>query len=409
MQVSQRNIDITISAPPSKSETLRAMLFAFLYEGQTIITNFSKCDDAVAMLNILKNYKNIRISDSVLTIEGGTLGKNCTFQCSESGFLARAFAAIPPFIFDSAEILASGSLQKRNLSDIYEFCKNNDLIFEGQFPHLPLKISSRYNKDRIIVNSASSSQILSGALIGNALAPNPLLIETDNPSSKGYIDLTLEMLEKVGIKYKHYANTYELIERKIFDTPHFVIEGDWSAAAFMLVAGAIAGRTEINGLDISSKQPDKIIVDLLKEVGVKVSESFDNGKYLIISEKSEINAFEFDATNYPDLIPPLVALALNANGESVIYGAGRLINKESNRKTALVEEFKKIGAEIASSENSLIIRKSEIKGGNVFSHKDHRIAMALAVAGLNSNSPVNISNSQSVTKSYPSFFEDLLK
>ncbi len=409
MLIMPQNIDLSIVAPASKSESLRAMLIALLNKKETILTNLSNSSDAKALLNILKNYKQVEISGNTLTVRSADLPTECEFPCGESAFLARAFAGISPFYFNSAKITSQGSLSHRNVSDIFEFCKLNRIAFEGKAPHLPMRINGKYMQNMILVNSDSSSQILSGVLIGNAFADTPLCIASERPASKGYVELTLSMLKNLGVSYNYFENQYTITNNLTNKSSEIDISGDWSGAAFMLVAASIAGKVKLKGLKKNSMQPDEIILKFLKQLNININENNDIADgYTVTCEKSKIRAFEFDASGCPDLIPPLVALAANASGSSIIYGANRLINKESNRKLALCSEFSKIGGQVAADGDKLLIKGGEIIGGEVDSHNDHRIAMALSVAGLAAKNAVKINNYQAVAKSYPNFFKDLL-
>ena len=185
------------------------------------------------------------------------------------------------------------------------------------------------------------------------------------------------------------------------------MERDWSSAANFFILGAIRGDVSIKDLDVNSKQPDKIIYDFLKKLKIDIV----HNKKKIEIKKSNITEFNFDATDYPDLIPPLVVLALNSTGCCYITGIHRLLNKESNRRDALLEEFTKLGANIKFDlqNDRFIINPGELSSGSVNSHNDHRIAMALGIAAVSSGKNINIINANSVSKSFPDFWKTILK
>jgi 3-phosphoshikimate 1-carboxyvinyltransferase len=197
--------------------------------------------------------------------------------------------------------------------------------------------------------------------------------------------------------------TFEIQKGQKYKAANVTAEGDWSGIAFMLVAAAISGEIQVDGISYLSKQGDKAIVDVLKMCGAIVN--IEQNSVRVI--RNELHAFEFDATDVPDLFPPLVSLALNCLGKSIIKGVSRLKHKESDRGQTLQMEFNKLGANIRIENDSMIIEGCNIHGGNVYSHNDHRIAMALAVAALNSDSQIVIENSEAVGKSWPDFFERL--
>ena len=191
-----------------------------------------------------------------------------------------------------------------------------------------------------------------------------------------------------------------------YTATHFAIEGDWSAAAMLLVAGAVAGEVRVENISALSKQADTAILDALTRAGAHIEVE---PEAVTAARPETLQAFTFDATHCPDLFPALAALAANAEGESTLYGVSRLIHKESNRAKALLEEYTKLGIRVSMDEeqDALLICDGAIHATQVESHNDHRIAMSLAVAGLCSDGTMQIADAECVAKSYPDFFEDL--
>jgi 3-phosphoshikimate 1-carboxyvinyltransferase len=184
----------------------------------------------------------------------------------------------------------------------------------------------------------------------------------------------------------------------------YTVEGDWSGAAFLLVAGAIAGKITVKGLDIYSAQADKAILQALMMSKAIISITAEE----IEISPASLQPFQFDATDCPDLFPPLVALASYCKGVSVIQGVSRLTHKESNRALTLQEEFGKMGVDIKLQDDLMIIEGGvELKGAAMHSHHDHRIAMAAAVAALKANGETTIEEADAINKSYPAFYEHL--
>jgi 3-phosphoshikimate 1-carboxyvinyltransferase len=229
--------------------------------------------------------------------------------------------------------------------------------------------------------------------------PKNSRIRVKNLKSKPYIDLTLDLLNTFGIIIEH--DNYETFFTKgsqNYSAEEYIVEGDWSGASFFLVWGAVKGSVCIEGLNIRSKQADRAILDVLNAVGAKVSLAENS----VTVEKGSLNSFEFSIEDCPDLLPPLVTLATFCRGKSIIHGTKRLQYKESNRTNALFEEFSKIGANIVLNEDSVEIIGSDLTSDRVYSHDDHRIAMALMTAGA------NVMNPDCIKKSYPGFFKDYL-
>jgi 3-phosphoshikimate 1-carboxyvinyltransferase len=209
--------------------------------------------------------------------------------------------------------------------------------------------------------------------------------------------------------YKIINNNYESFQvlpsgQSTNQPISYTVEGDWSGAAFLLVAGAIAGRITVKGLDINSAQADKAILQALMMSKAMISITDDE----IGIGPAALQPFQFDATDCPDLFPPLVALASYCKGVSVIQGVRRLAHKESNRGLTLQEEFAKMGVTIQLQDDLMIIEGGvELKGAAMHSHHDHRIAMAAAIAALKAKGETTIDEADAINKSYPAFYEHL--
>ncbi len=214
-------------------------------------------------------------------------------------------------------------------------------------------------------------------------------IFVNNLKSRPYIDLTLSVMNHFGwsVENRNYREFYfssQDTAGTMMQTPvEYTVEGDWSGGAFLLVAGAIAGRITVKGLDEYSTQADKAILQAI----------VDSGAFLRLTTQGievgpaadSLTAFEFDATECPDLFPPLVALAAYCDGVTTIKGVSRLTHKESNRGLTLQQEFAKLGIAIDLWDDKMYINGGTgVKGSTVHSHHDHRIAMACAVAALKS-------------------------
>jgi 3-phosphoshikimate 1-carboxyvinyltransferase len=238
-------------------------------------------------------------------------------------------------------------------------------------------------------------------------------IKVNNLNSKPYIDLTLKLMADFGLKTpinKNYSEFYfQKLSTTYFDNNtdlHYSVEGDWSGGAFLLVAGAISGNISVRGLEILSTQADKDILQALMLANADINITDDE----IEIKESELKAFQFTATHCPDLFPPLVALASYCEGTSVIEGVHRLTHKESNRALTLQEEFGKMGIEISFQDDKMLVKGgTRIKGAQVSSRHDHRIAMACAVAALKADGEVIIDGAEAVNKSYPQFWQHIQK
>jgi 3-phosphoshikimate 1-carboxyvinyltransferase len=398
----------------------RACALALLSDGETTILNPGKSNDDRAAIDIIQKLgATVAINTSASSVEelkiknenAATIAH--TLNCGESGLGLRMFAPIAALSSNEIIITGEGSLLKRPMHFFDEIFPQLGVSVQSNNGYLPIKIKGPLRPIDIMIDGSLSSQFLTGLLMAyGKAATKPVTITVQNLKSKPYIDLTLQMMKQLG--YEVVNNNYESFTIKPQTANHkpqtYTVEGDWSGAAFLLVAAAIAGHVTISGLDIHSAQADKAILKALKDCGADIS--IEEKEVIINSPPAGGDgggkAFHFDATDCPDLFPPLVALASYCNGISVIEGAGRLSHKESNRALTLQEEFNKMGVEINLKDDKMMITGGKrLNGATVHSHHDHRIAMACAVAALKANGSVLIENADAVNKSYPGFYDDL--
>lgn len=394
-----------IKAPSSKSMTQRAIAASLLSEGESTIINPSYCDDSLAAMTIAVGLgAKVNPGTGEMKITGAGELREKKLNCGESGLAIRMFSPIAALYPSEIILTGAGSLKKRPMSMIREALTQLGVRCTSENGFLPLTIKGPLLGGKCIIDGSVSSQLLTGLLIALSVAKNDSEIIVDNLKSKPYIDMTLQVLEKFGIKVKNDNYKHFIIKgNQKYKPTRFEVENDWSGGAFLLVAGAVAGDITVDGLRPDSRQSDKTILTALDKAGARMTIT-DNE---IAIKKSELTAFEFDATESPDLFPPLVVLAAYSKGVSGIKGISRLIHKESNRAASLVDEFKKIGIRIELNDDYMLVTGGKVTGGHVNSHDDHRIAMAAAVAGLGASDRVFIKDSHCVAKSYPGFFDDL--
>jgi 3-phosphoshikimate 1-carboxyvinyltransferase len=403
--IKAKSLNKSLKAPSSKSEMQRAVALAILANGKTIIKNPSFSKDSLTIIRVANALgASIQLFYDSVIIEKTDDVVETHINMGESGLGVRMFSSIVAIFGNRFILNGESTLLKRSVKEIDEALSQLNLVCKLNNGALPIEITGEIKPGKININGSWSSQVLTGLLIALPLLGGPSEISVVDLKSKPYIDLTMSMIEMFGGKITH--NNYEkfYIEgNQSYIARDITIEGDWSSAAFLLVAGLISGKMEVKGLNIDSKQADKIIVLVIQQAGGKITLNENS----IITEKSDLNAFEFDATNCPDLFPPLVSMATFCSGTSVITGTERLIDKESNRAETLKSEFEKIGVPISLIDNKMYIKGSMLKGATVESHNDHRVAMALAVAALGSEEEITILNSDCVNKSYPFFFRDI--
>ena len=422
VKISPSVISGTVMAAASKSAMQRACALALLHEGTTLIHNPGQSNDDKAALSIIES-----LGATIEKIEGSSLkivsnkflyssealplgeGLGGAFSCGESGLSIRMFAPIAALSSEQITITGSGSLLIRPMDFFDEIFPQLGISIQSNNGKLPLQIQGPLQPKNITVDGSLSSQFLTGLLIAFAkAAKEPVIITVINLKSKPYIDLTLQMMQHFGYKVENKNYEQFIIEPVTPNTQPltYTVEGDWSGAAFLLVAGAIAGKITVKGLDTFSAQADKAILQALMMSKAIISITPNE----IVIEPASLQPFHFNATDCPDLFPPLVALAAYCQGTSVIEGVSRLAHKESNRALTLQQEFGKMGVVIKLQDDLMIIEGgAAIKGAAMHSHHDHRIAMAVAVAALRATGDITIEEADAINKSYPDFYEHLKK
>lgn len=398
-----------IQAPASKSSMQRGCAAALLNQGATIIRNPGYSNDDKAALGVIKGLGAVveKQADGSLKVKGGGVHPDVTeVSCGESGLGIRMFTPIVSLSSRQITINGEGSLTTRPMDFFDEVLPQLGVEIISNGGRLPLKVKGPLQPKDIGIDGSLSSQFLTGLLMAYAAAgARDATITVNNLKSKPYIDLTLQVMKQFGWEVQH--TNYEKFTfgaAQASQPVTYTVEGDWSGAAFLLVTGAIGGDITVKGLDVQSTQADRAVLQALSACGAKLS---------IQDEQIEIGpaalkAFQFNATECPDLFPPLVALAAYCQGTTVIEGVSRLTHKESNRALTLQEEFGKMGIEITLQDDLMLIKGGTgVKGAQVHSHHDHRIAMACAVAALKADGETLISEAQAVSKSYPDFYEHI--
>lgn len=398
-----------IEAPASKSCMQRAVAAALLHKGVTYIQNPGNSNDDLAAIDNCKKLGAILSQkDNQLIIESrGIYPQDNVLDCGESGLGIRMFTPIAALSPEKLTITGSGSLTMRPMNFFDEIFPLLGIRISSQDGRLPLQIQGPLQPRSIEVDGSLSSQFLTGLLMAFAASgAKEVTIDVKDLKSKPYIDLTLAVLSSFGWEVTHKDHRQFIFSGKYDykEAIHYKVEGDWSGAAFLLVAGALAGDIVVMGLDPFSTQADKAVLGALQNAGVQMSIQPDQ----IEIKKSTLMAFHFDATECPDLFPPLVALASFCNGTTAITGALRLTHKESNRALTLQEEFSKLGVKITIQDDLMLIEGGKtVKSAVTNSHHDHRIAMACAVAALRAEGDVTIEAADAIRKSYPDFYNDM--
>ncbi len=414
-----------ITAPASKSSMQRACAAALLHIGQSIIQNPGTSNDDQAAIKMIQDLgaeiffenDNLIINSKGLGSQIPLSGGEGAINCGESGLGIRMFTPVAALSNEAITINGKGSLLTRPMDFFDEVLPQVGVQITSNNGKLPLQIQGPLQPQNITVDGSLSSQFLTGLLFAYAAAAiEETTITVTDLKSKPYIDLTLKVMEAFKMNVPENRNYEEFVFHKSQIINHkspidYSVEGDWSGAAFLLVAGAIAGNITVKGLDVFSTQADKKILEALQDCGclLSIRDNEIDVAHPPLGARG-LKAFHFNATDCPDLFPPLVALAAFCEGKTVIEGVSRLAHKESDRGITLQDEFGKMGLEIILQDDLMIINGGNgLNGAHVHSRHDHRIAMACASAGLRTAGEVIIDEAEAINKSYPDFYKHIEK
>ena len=415
--------------PASKSFAQRAIIAAALAEGESRLKGYSPCGDSEAALSVARALgAEVRCEGSDLFIRG-TAGAPFTgdsLHVGESGFLTRlmiplaARLAKGPVTFSGEKTLLT-----RPLAGARELMTPFRVALSGE--QVPLTVNGRLTPGEAEISGRYGSQLVSGLLAALPLCKGDSTVRLETPKSIPYIFITLDVLKQFGIRVDNEmegdeefvethdwslceAMTFRIRGGQRYKAAELAIEADWSAAANLLVAGAIFGHVALEGLDTKSLQADLSIMDILVEAGASLSQDEEGGLHV---RKAPLRAFDIDASHCPDLFPILAVLAAFCQGTSKIGGVGRLAGKESDRATAITDMLTQMGVKAAVKGDRLVVEGHSLaqrrlggrllKGGNYTSRHDHRMVMALKVAEFGADGPILIDDTACVAKSFPTF------
>lgn len=478
--------DTALNMPASKSFAQRAIIAAALADGESRLEGYSPCGDNEAAIEVAKALgAEVRVeaagvrsdlSDSstdtatgtTLTIKGAGSSVNMPdkLNVGESGLLTRLMIPIVAALGKGQpiEIDGIGTLPARPLKGASEIMAGFGTVLRPLNPapevHVPLTVQGPLLSGKTSVSGKGGSQLISGLLMALPLLPGDSTLHIHDPKSIPYMFITADVLRRFGIKISSEMEggedfletqdwslctgiTFKIKGGQKYSAAAFDIEGDWSAAANFLVAGALFGDVRLTGLDTTSLQADISIMDILMEAGASLSQiedepqdeesanvkdSNDNEaadaqeanapqghRGLITAQKAPLRAFDTDLNNCPDLFPIVAILAAFCHGRSNIQGFKRLASKESDRGAAILNMLTQMGVEASAAGDTLSITGESVesrllnghllKGGEYTSSHDHRMAMALTVASWCADSPIQIDDTTCIAKSFPAFLD----
>lgn len=398
-----------VEAPPSKSLTQRAIVAGLLARETTVVLKPSFCNDSLSAIGMAESLgASVNISNHSIIIHPGPVPPSPVhLHCGESGLALRMFAPVAALLSDRVTMTGEGSLLRRPVGMITEALRQLGVSVESSNGLLPLNLTGIMKGGRVQIDGSAGSQLLTGLLMALPLAADESEIQVTGLKSKPYISLTIKLLDDFGISVQNRDFRYFSVPGKqTYRAREYKTEGDWSGAAFILVAGALAGDVTVANLSASSLQADRAVMNALRAAGCRLTENSDSVK----AERTGLKAFSFDATDCPDLFPPLAALASGCTGTSRIKGVGRLAHKESDRAGAIADVLESTGITMSLNGDEMLITGGEIHGAVVSSHNDHRIAMMAAVlATASTRGAVTVTGAEAVNKSFPDFYDTLTR
>lgn len=407
VRIHPKKLSGSLVVPPSKSLSHRAIIAASLAKGKSIISNVILSKDILATIDGMRALgAEITINGNQVIIHGNSIERKANLiDANESGSTLRFL--IPIALVSNLPICFTGKnhLVHRPLDSYFEIFDSLGISYsheDGQY--LPLHIHGGLRPDTYHLRGDVSSQFITGLLYALPLLNgDSKIVITTELESKGYIDLTLDILKQFGIQIRH--NNYQefmIAGNQSYQPFNYTVEGDYSQVAFFLVAGALGADLKLYGMREDSYQGDKkIIQDILSMKG-----NLELHPDYISCRPGKTIGATIDFSQSPDLGPALTVLASLSEGTTEFVKASRLRIKECDRITCMKEELEKMGASIEENPDGMkIYGVDELYGAVVDSHNDHRVAMALAVASLKTKGDIVIMNAGCVAKSFPNFWD----
>jgi len=392
--------------PPSKSLSHRAIIAASLAKGKSIISNVLYSKGIKATIGAMRACgANITEYKDHLEIIGSDVKRvDDVIDANESGSTIRFMIPIALAVNEPITFTGKNHLCKRPLDTFFEIFDNQGIEYSRGEDYLPLKVNGGLKPGQFNIRGDISSQFITGLLYALPLLNGDSVINiTTNLESKGYVDLTLDMLKKFGIVIENVDYKSFIIKgNQSYEPADYTIEGDFSQSAFFLVADTLGADITLHAMNKDSHQGDKKIIQDVLDLGGKITFEDDKLKAYPVQTKGCV----IDFAQSPDLGPALTVLAALSSGVTEFINAARLRIKECDRITCMKDELAKLGAKIEENPDGMIITGvDKLTGGVIDSHNDHRVAMAIAMASLKSTGDIKIINAECVSKSYPNFWE----
>lgn len=409
IKILSKKIGGDLRVPPSKSDSHRALISASLCRADSTVSNLIFSEDIKATINALRAF-GVELDeqeDSVSIKPKPLVAPQTEVDCNESGSTLRFMIPMSLLVDGKTTFTGRNRLVERPIDDFLHIfdAKQVEYRYDGK---LPLTVVGKAIDGSVSLSGNVSSQYYSGLFFILPLMEHDTEVIVEGElESKGYVDMTLNTLKKHNIEVINEDYKRFIIKgNQEYETTDYVVEGDYSNAAFWIVAGQISDEIRLKGLHKESLQRDSQVIDVINEMKGGLNWEGD----MLISTPTRTHGTTIDASEIPDIIPILCVLASVSEGQTRVINGQRLRIKESDRIKSTVSELSKLGADIIETEDGMIINGvSKLKGGSVSSWNDHRIAMAMAIASTVCEQPVIIDGAEAVKKSYPHFYDDFAR
>lgn len=411
---SRSRVSGSVDAPPSKSYTHRGVLAGALADETRLLNPLWSADTEASVrcarglgASVRREEDGIRISG----VDGAPETPDDVLDCGNSGTTTRLFAGAASLVDGLAVLTGDESLRSRPNGPLLSSLRELGATARSTRGNgrAPLVVGDALGGGETTIDGGVSSQFISSLLFATPLTDEGATVRIEGTlKSRPYVDITLEVLDEMGIAVEETDEGFDVPGEQAYTAEEFRVPGDFSSASYPLAAGAVAGETQVRNL-YPSAQGDEVVLDVLEDMGASVEWNRDDGVARVSGEADELAGVEFDASDNPDLTPTVAALGAASGGETRIVDAEHVRYKETDRLEAMATELGKMGAVVREDKDRLVVDgdESELVGARVDGRHDHRVVMALAVAGLVAEGETTIETAESVDVSYPGFGDDL--
>lgn len=413
LRVRPSEVEGSVSAPPSKSYTHRAVLAGALSDGSDVLNPLDSSDTRASARAAEALGAEVRWSDGDLEVDGfdgSPVVPDDVVDCGNSGTTLRLFTGTAALADGVTVLTGDDSLRSRPNAPLLDALTQLGAVARSTRGdgRAPLVVEGRIEGGEAAIDGSVSSQFVSSLLFAAAATPDGVDIEIEGElRSRPYVDITIEVLDWMDVDVEETAEGFRVPGGQSYRADQIRVPGDFSSASYPLAAGAVAGGTvEVQNL-YPGAQGDTAIVEVLEEMGADVA--WDREAGVVEVEASALEGVEFDAGDNPDLVPTVAVLGAVAGGVTRVVEAEHLRFKETDRLEATATELGKMGAAVEETDDGLVVDgdASTLEGAEVDGRHDHRIVMALAVAALAAEGETSIETAESVDVSYPGFVDDM--